>query len=140
MAEPFETLREVGVALDGFRSDVRGQFTTLKWIMGGVGAAGLLVAGVLFTKVDALEESAARNTAILERIEKAMSDVASNTNEIKEAVQTAAVAPDAPSPSLIPGWKGVPLAEFGNLEDLQIAVGAQEGITSSKAWVYIPAE
>ncbi|WP_262975123.1 hypothetical protein [Roseovarius litoreus] len=37
MAELFETLREVGFALDGFRQDVIGYCTTLKWIIGGVG-------------------------------------------------------------------------------------------------------
>lgn len=68
----FETLREVGVALDAFRSEVSGQFTTIKWIMGGAMALGVVVAGMLFNKVDRLEEIAARNTAILDRIEEKM--------------------------------------------------------------------
>ena len=140
MAEPFETLREVGVALDGFRSDVTGQFNTLKWIMGGLAVIGVGVAGVLFNKVDRLEEIAARNTAILERIEAGVNDVASNTTEIKESVQISTNL-EAPSSTLVPGWKGIPLADFKNFEDLLTTIGAaQSGITSSKAWVYIPVE
>lgn len=57
--------------------DVPGQFTTLKWIISGASVLGVAAASLLFTKVDALEDTAARNTAILERIEKAVSDVAS---------------------------------------------------------------
>lgn len=136
MAEPFETLREVGVAISGIKE----QLATYAKVFGAVVVLALAVVGFLYSKIDKIEDGVSRNTAILERIERAMNDVASNTSEIKDAVQTAAVAPDAPSPSLIPGWKGVPLADFGNLEDLQIAVGAQDGVTSSKAWVYIPAE
>lgn len=98
MAEPFETLREVGVALDGFRSEVTGQFTTLKWIMGGVAAVGLIIAGVLFNKTDRLEEMTARNaavldqhTATLERIEAKLDKVAVDTGSIRESVQTASI-------------------------------------------------
>ena len=134
MAEPFETLREVGVALDGFRADVLGQFSTLKWIIGGVTAAGLAAGGLMFSKIDALEDAAARNTAILERIESAIDRTAMNTDSIMDAVQSASVAPEAPGSEVFPGWSGVPLAEFGTIEAFS-AKFAPDGKLND-GWVY----
>lgn len=83
----------MGVALDGFRADVAGQFVNLKVILSGCAAIGLLAAGTLFAKVDNLEEAAARNGAILERIEAQLDKVAVDTSAIKESVQTASISP-----------------------------------------------
>lgn len=132
MAEPFETLREVGVALDGLRSETSGQFTTLKWIMGGSLALGVVVAGMLFTKVDRLEEIAARNTAILERIEKTLNEVASNTSDIKKAVASIDTKYTGPNPGVFSGWRGAPATE---LMLFQASDGSQK---LNDAWVFYP--
>ncbi len=128
MAEPFQTLREVGVALDAFRSEVSGQFTTIKWIMGGAMALGVVVAGMLFSKVDRLEEIAARNTAILERIEEKMDRVASDTGLIREKVQTVSAVPNAES---FPGWVGLKADEPERDEVI-------ETLFDNEGWIFLP--
>lgn len=138
MAEPFETLREVGVALDGFRNDVSGQFSTLKWIIGGLTAIGVGMAAMLFNKVDSLEETTAKNTVILERIEARLNTMATDTAAIKDTVQTAR---SEPSPEAFPGWVGVKtrrtdsVMEAVGVEDQSIQ-DALEGATDS--WIFLP--
>ena len=130
MSETFKTLREVGVALDGFREDVRGQFNTLKWIIGGIAAGGLVIAGVLFSKVDALENTAARNTAILERIEAQLTAMAEDTASIRENVQTASASP---TPMAFEGWIGVQGTAVEGLDQI-------EALFTRDSWIYVPAE
>lgn len=130
MAETYETLREVGVAIDG----VRGELSSLKWIIGGLGGVGVLFGGFLMTKLDAVEATNARNSAILERIETAVNRTAFNTDEIRERIQTASV----PGPEVFPGWKGVPLAEFPSVESLSKAVSAEDGKLAAEGWLYFP--
>jgi len=146
MAEPFETLREVGVALNSFRSEVSGQFTTLKWIMGGVAAVGLVIAGVLFSKADRLEEIAARNIAVLEqhtvtleRIEAKLDKVAVDTGSIRKSVQTASFegvlpTPNNPSPTAFKGWVGVK-AEPGGVEAI---IDAVKESGDGGVWIFQP--
>jgi len=133
MAEQFETLREVGVALDGFRMDVRGQFTTLKWIIGGVTALGVGAGAMLFTKVDTLEEIAAKNSTILERIEKQLGEVASDTGAIRETVQVVQAEPSANS---FEGWVGV--KSLGDKAELSPVY--MELSSSPERWIYYRAE
>ncbi|MHA7849400.1 hypothetical protein [Roseovarius sp.] len=132
MAEPFETLREVGVALDGFRQDVIGQFTTLKWIIGGVTALGIGVAALLFNKVDRLEEAAARHTAILERIESSVNDVASDASSIRETVQTASISTD---PNTFDGYVGVRLKDAMSDQQIKALSGGEK---FSEGWIFLP--
>jgi hypothetical protein len=136
MAEQFETSREIGVALNGFRLEVAGQFSTIKWILGGVSALGVVVAGVVFNKVDALEEIAARNTAILERIEASVTRTASNTEEIKKTVQAQVALPVLPRPETFPGWTGAPLMTFETIEGLTPFVATRDGKVDTDAWLY----
>ncbi|WP_138422062.1 hypothetical protein [Maritimibacter alexandrii] len=131
MANEYETVREVGIAIDGFRSETIGQFTTIKWLIGGLAAAGVALGGFILTKMDRLEETVAANNAILLRIEAGVNDVASNTAAIQESIQTAGMAP---SPDVFPGYVGVKADTFikdGGLATFQEIAG--EG-----GWVYLP--
>lgn len=127
MSERFETLREVGIALDGLSS----KMSTLQWIIGGIAGLGVACAGFIYVKVDALEEAAARNTAILERIEAQLSEVATDTGAIRETVQTASAEP---SGDAFEGWYGVNSSIF---EDPQSIIDAVQG---SDGWIYLPKE
>jgi hypothetical protein len=129
MAEPFETLREVGVALSGFRDEVAGQFTNVKWLLGGMAGLAIVVAGALYAKVDKLEEASARNTAILERIEAQLDKVALDTGAIKESVQTASAAP---SPSSLSGWIGAKVVP----KDGAIFLDAAGVPSNSPVWIF----
>lgn len=132
MAESFQTLREVGVALEGFRADVAGQFVNVKWILGALAASGVVLAGTLFVKIDRLEDAAARSTAILERIEAQLDKVAVDTGAIKESVQTASAAP---SPEAFSGWIGVKTAP----QSAEVAL-RDLGLATEAVWIYVPAK
>tara|TARA_R100001369_G_scaffold90595_2_gene129846 strand:+ start:2878 stop:3309 length:432 start_codon:yes stop_codon:yes gene_type:complete len=138
MAEPFETLREVGVALDGFRSEVRGQFATLKWIIGGLAVACFAVAGLLFAKTDRLEETTAKNTVILERLEAQINTMAKDIAAIRDTVQTAS---SEPSPDAFPGWIGVKTQKTDSVME---AVGAEDQPLQGTledaldSWIFLP--
>ena len=124
MAEPFETLREVGVAIGGIKE----QLGTYAKVFGAVVVLGLGVLGFLYTKIDKVEEGVARNTAILERIEAKMDRVALDTGAIRETVQTAR---SSPSSNSFPGWVGV-------AADKSEAVSAVEKVLESEGWIFFP--
>lgn len=134
MAEPFETLREVGVAIDG----IKDQLGTYAKVFGAVVVVGLTVIGFLYNKLDNIEEGVARNTAILERIEAQTDRIASNTDAIKDTVQTAS---SEPQPGSFPGWVGVkttePSIKFETVGDdsqyLQDLLGSTED-----SWIFVP--
>lgn len=145
MGENYETVREVGIALEGFRSEVVSQLGTLKWVIGGVGgvAAALGVGAVvhLSTKIDALEESAARHTAILERIEVSIRDVASDTGSIRENIEAAQAPRNEvdPSADAFAAWNGIQItpAEFDTEAFINI-IQDFSGDGQSPIWIYAP--
>lgn len=134
MAEPFETLREVNVAIGG----IRDQLDTYAKVFGAVVLIGLTALGFLYSKIDRIEDGLARNTAILERIEAKMDKVAMDTGAIRERVQTASAGPSADSFS---GWVGVKVQKTGGVIDM---VGAENlslhGVLENMedSWVFVP--
>jgi hypothetical protein len=148
MAE-FKTVGEVGVALAGLRSEVAGSLSFLKWALGGVAAVGLVLAGWIAGKIDAVEETATRAATILERLEPAVASVAANTETIVAGVASIQAqpgpepAPDgqavaqAPSPALIEGWRGFSLEALGNMEAVFLAA-EEAGGDFDRAWVFVP--
>lgn len=136
MAEPFQTLREVGVAIEG----IKDQLGTYAKVFGAVVVLGLTVIGFLYSKIDSIEEGVARNTAILERIEAQLNTMATDTAAIKDTVQTASAKP---SPGSFQGYVGVkaPQADFKKLSgDENYRLIFETMGAPDEGWIYFPQE
>lgn len=128
MASDAETFGEVSQALQGIRDQLALQVK----VFAGAALLGVGVIGFLYTKMDAVENAVSRNTAILERIETGVSDIASDTGAIRETVQTASVEPDADA---FDGFVGVKLKEAWKDSDIQ-AIKANRN--TGEGWIFLP--
>lgn len=89
MVEKFANLGEVAHALVG----IRDQLSLHKLVFGGAVAIGVTAAGVLYSKLDAVEDSTARIETKLESIEAQLDRIALDMGDIKQLVQTAGFHP-----------------------------------------------
>ncbi|MGR3551598.1 hypothetical protein [Pseudooceanicola sp.] len=93
-------------------------------------ALGVAASALLFVKVDRLEEIAARNSVILERIDEKMDKVAADTGAIRDKVQTVSFLPGVES---FPGYVGFKVDEPKDLEAIERHIG-------NDGWLYVPQE
>jgi hypothetical protein len=138
MSERYDTVGELGVALSGYRSEVAGKKDLLKWMIGGVATLGVGATIFLASKVDTLEDAASRNSAILERLEASLNQVASNTEGLSDAIASVGDFPEAPNQDAFSAWRGIPLSSFSNLEEFIVTASEGDGQLIDDAWIFIP--
>jgi hypothetical protein len=60
MTQELKTLREAALAINGLKEAIDGKITLLIWVVGGLGAAGLVVSAGLFFMLNDLSKSVTR--------------------------------------------------------------------------------
>lgn len=70
MAEQFKTIREVGIAIDGVKSQITSQFSIFKWVATGMGAAGGALAFALFSSIGSVADNVNKVSEAVARVDE----------------------------------------------------------------------
>lgn len=133
MAEPFETLREVGQAIQG----VKDQLNLYAKVFGGVVAIAVVVTGFLYNKMDRVEDATARIETRLSAIEGKLDKVVADAGFIRDNIRTADASGLKPTRSAFPGYVGVEM-KSGELAAKVQTMESGEIPDEGAAWIYFP--
>lgn len=132
MVDKYETLGEVGHAIDGLKL----QINTYAGIAGFLAVIGIGVIGFLYKKVDSVEVSNARIETKLNDIESKLDKIVADTGVIRTKIQTASVIAPSPNSGSFVGWTGTKLER---LKDVFGTSTIDEAKYVEPAWIFLPA-
>lgn len=145
--EEFKTLREVGIAIGGVKS----QLSLYAAVFAGVVAVAAGAYGVMFVKVDNLEDATARIETRLSAVETTLQTISAkldkidgstqrtqaDVSEIRKADVSPNQLPFSPNAGAFVGWAGVQVTEPS--EAAAFTEKFQASINAAKpAWLFVP--